>query len=96
MLRVYCYNKNGYHDGATTIKSDVKSLAKAIMYFGSKGNLMITDFLDLPVCTTIGTFIDIWHGFYVDYDLQELLEELIPMQKSFAIQKELDFICKVN
>ena len=94
MLLVYCYNAEGYHDGGTPIKEDVKSLAKAIMYFGSKGDLMITDCLDLPVCTTFGTFIDRWEGNGVNFGLGELKEVLIPMQVKHQKPKNLDFIIK--
>lgn len=92
MLMLYCY-VNGYHNGAILIKDDAKSVARAIMYYGIKGDLMITDAMDMPVVTTMGTFLDRWGNSYmVKFTLDELRNELIPMQMKGTVPKKLDFL----
>lgn len=93
-LRLYCYNDCGGYKHVVEIKSDVRSLARAIMYYGAQGNLMVTDIMDMPVVSTMGIYIDRWFGNGVNYGLMELHEVIIPMQKEFKIPKKLDFLYK--
>ena len=72
-LLIYAFDEQGFHDGKKYIKNDPVSLAKAIMYYGSKAaRLTITDIWDMPVCTTIGFFLDEWRGYGVSYEMSSL------------------------
>ena len=92
MFLLYCYNSQGYHNGAIEIKDDVQSVARAIMYYGQKGDLVITDMMDELVCNTIGNFIDRWSGHGASFGLEDLKEVIIPMQMTNKIPKKLDFL----
>lgn len=86
-LLLYAYNKEGYHPGPVEIKSDAESVAKAIMYYGSKSTrLMITDIMDMAVVSTVGFMIDNWgNSPFCNLRLGELKDKLIPMQEEMKI-----------
>ena len=86
---LYAYNESGYHNGAIEIKTDVTSVAKAIMYYGSKSaRLMITDIMDLPVVSTYGFMLDRWgDSSYCKFNLADLQDKIIPMQMGMKIPK---------
>lgn len=76
-LLIYAFDEQGFHNGKKYIKNDPVSLAKAIMYYGSKAaRLTITDIWDMPVCTTIGFFLDEWIGCGVSYEMSSVTKEL--------------------
>jgi len=75
------------------IKDDKESLAKAIMYYGLKGDLTVTTPLDLPVVSTFGTFINRWYPDYAPCTLDEFQDVLVPMQTEWDIpEDEREFV----
>lgn len=70
------------------IKNDKVSLAKAIMYYGLKGDLTVTTPLDLPVVSTFGTFINRWYPDYAPCTLDEFQDVLVPMQTEWDIPED--------
>ena len=91
MLLAYVY-VNGLHNGAIEIKNSAKSVAAAIMHYGQFGDLMITDTLDRPVVSSNGFFLNQWFGNGVKFNLNELQNEIIPMQFRVKDYSEKDFL----
>lgn len=75
------------------IKHDAKSLAAAVMYYGSQGkDIKVVNIFEEPVLSSLGFYLD---RFYenVSFTRQDFLEFLLPMQEELNIpESENDFV----
>ena len=76
-LILYPYDDKGYYSDRYFIKSDVESVAKAMLYFKDKSSsMMITDILDLGVISTDETSISVLSLGNVSFTQDELVNAL--------------------
>lgn len=93
-LKVYVYNKEGFHNGANWVKGDPESAAKAVLYFSSQGNLVVTDMMDCAQIITSGKkIVEFRETDDSTLELLDLMRQYIPLKdKGVIIEDPSEFI----
>jgi hypothetical protein len=93
-LKLYVYDKDGYHGEANWIKGDALSTSKAILYFSSQGNLIVTDIMDqAQIITSNKRIVEFRETDDSTLELLDLMRQFIPLKdKGIVIEDPNEFI----
>ena len=78
IIKLYIYNKEGFHSPPIYIKNTLENVSKAIARGINVPMIQLVDSLDYEVLRTLGEYIDICND---DEYLDTILPVLIPMQE---------------